>query len=170
MTTDDIGHKHLIDWLRDAHAMERTAEKMIEKQLDRLSEHDHPEMVTRLSSHLDETRTQAQRIETCLDRLGSDTSTTKDLLGRFASLIGMLNAPASDEPIKHHIGSYTLEHQEIVCYRSLVAAARYLGEEEIAAACQTSLEEEERMADWLGERIGDHTVDFLRRELADRAA
>ncbi|MFW5844752.1 MAG: DUF892 family protein [Planctomycetota bacterium] len=64
MASKDIGHKHLIDWLRDAHAMEKTAASMLETQLKRLD--DYPDMQRRVREHLAETKEQTSRVEECL--------------------------------------------------------------------------------------------------------
>jgi len=45
--------EHLLDWLRDAHAMEQQAEQMLRAQSGRL-EH-YPELKTRIDQHLEET-------------------------------------------------------------------------------------------------------------------
>jgi ferritin-like metal-binding protein YciE len=66
----------LIQWLRDAHAMEEQAETMLSGLLSRLA--NYPELSDRLQLHFDETRVQASRLITCLDRIGADTSTLKD--------------------------------------------------------------------------------------------
>jgi ferritin-like metal-binding protein YciE len=42
--------EHLLDWLRDAHAMEQQAEKMLRAQSERL-EH-YPKLKTRIDQHL----------------------------------------------------------------------------------------------------------------------
>lgn len=52
-TTDN-----LLDWLRDAHAMEQQAEKMLTAQSERL-EH-YPELKARIVQHIDETRGQRE--------------------------------------------------------------------------------------------------------------
>jgi Domain of unknown function (DUF892) len=48
---------HLIDWLRDAHAMEEQAKTMLESQISRLKH--YPEALPRLQQHLAETERQA---------------------------------------------------------------------------------------------------------------
>jgi ferritin-like metal-binding protein YciE len=44
----------LIQWLRDAHAMEEQAETMLSGQLSRLE--NYPELSRRIQQHLDETK------------------------------------------------------------------------------------------------------------------
>jgi ferritin-like metal-binding protein YciE len=54
----------LIQWLRDAHAMEQQAESMLTAQALRLD--NYPELRARIEQHIIETRHQAQKLETCL--------------------------------------------------------------------------------------------------------
>ena len=46
--------ENLLDWLRDAHAMEQQAEKMLKAQSERL-EH-YPQLKARIDQHIEETR------------------------------------------------------------------------------------------------------------------
>ncbi|BBI64163.1 hypothetical protein HSBAA_54690 [Vreelandella sulfidaeris] len=69
--------KHLEDWLRDAHAMEKQAEKMLKSQASRL-EH-YPQLQRRIEEHITETQNQSQKLEQCLTLLGADASTIKDM-------------------------------------------------------------------------------------------
>ena len=57
---------NLLDWLRDAHAMEQQAEKMLEAQAGRLE--NYPQLKTRIQQHLEETRGQQRLLEGCLER------------------------------------------------------------------------------------------------------
>ncbi len=57
----------LIQWLRDAHAMEEQAETMLNGQLSRLE--NYPELSDRIRLHVEETKAQAARLKACLDSL-----------------------------------------------------------------------------------------------------
>lgn len=59
---------------------------------------------------------------------------------------------------------HTFEHMEIAAYKVLIAAAEACGDAETSAVCQRILAEEEAMAKWLSENIGDVTAKFLARE------
>src|SRR3546814_20962275 len=50
--------EHLMDWLRDAHAMEEQAEKMLRATAGRLE--NYPDLKARLESHAPETHRQAE--------------------------------------------------------------------------------------------------------------
>jgi ferritin-like metal-binding protein YciE len=80
MATNNMGtnKERLVQWLRDAYAMEEQAESMLSAQVSRLE--NYPDLRSRIRQHLEETRDQASRIERCLDQLQSDRSSTKDLL------------------------------------------------------------------------------------------
>ena len=45
--------EHLLDWLRDAHAMEQQAEQMLKAQAARIE--NYPALKARIEAHLEET-------------------------------------------------------------------------------------------------------------------
>jgi ferritin-like metal-binding protein YciE len=94
--------KTLLDWLRDAHAMEMQAETMLSAMAGRIK--NYPDVKAKIEQHIQETRRQAQMLESCLQRLGSDTSTVKDLIGKFVAMgQGLSGAFVADEIIKGSI-------------------------------------------------------------------
>lgn len=151
---------HLLDWLRDAHAMERQAETMLTSMAGRL-EH-YPELKARIEKHADETREQARLLESCLERRGTSQSALKDLAGRTTAMgQGLSGMFVSDEVVKGTMAGYTFEHMEIAAYRSLIAAAEAVGDTATAQVCQTILGQEIEMATWLEEHIPAVTKRFL---------
>ena len=74
MTTAHVGH--VLDWLRDAHAMEQQAEVMLKDLVERL-EH-YPQLRAHMEDHLKDTRKQQELLKGCIERLGSSPSTLKD--------------------------------------------------------------------------------------------
>ena len=72
--------ENLMNWLRDAHAMEQQAETMLNSQSSRL-EH-YPVLKDRIDQHIRETQGQQQRLETCIERLGGSPSAIKDMGGK----------------------------------------------------------------------------------------
>lgn len=155
----------LAAWLRDAHAMEGQAETLLQTQIDRLQ--NYPEALPRLRSHLEETRQQRKAVESCLSRLGEDTSTLKDgTMKVAANLQGFMHAMASDEVLKNALASAAFEQFEAASYRMLVSAAEVAGEEEIANTCRTIMEQEIAMADWVWGQLEPLTVKFLQLDLA----
>lgn len=156
----------LIQWLRDAHAMEEQAVTMLNGQLSRLE--NYPDLSDRVRLHVEETKAQAARLKACLDSLDDGTSTMKDVSGKLMataqSLSGMF---AGDEVLKGSLASYTFEHMEIASYSILIAAAEALGEIEIARVCEENLREEEAMAEWLKNNLPVTAEQFLARSAVD---
>ncbi|MCE8020304.1 ferritin-like domain-containing protein [Halomonas sp. MCCC 1A11036] len=162
MGTEPQTPKHLEDWLRDAHAMEKQAEKMLEAQASRL-EH-YPQLKARIEEHLTETRGQTEKIEQCISLLGTDLSAMKDMGGKLAAFGQAMGGMMSgDEVVKGGLASYAFEHFEIASYKALIQAAEKVGKPEIARICEEILREEEAMAEWLSEHLDDTTRQFLER-------
>jgi ferritin-like metal-binding protein YciE len=152
----------LLTWLRDAHAMEASAESILEKQVKRVK--DHPEMHTKISEHLEETRSQKKRVHQCIEQLGGDTSTLKEMVGKFSGAMQAFGAAsADDELVKACISDYAFESMEIASYRSLIAAAEAYNEPDIRQVCEEILAEEVAMAEWLENNISAVTRDHLSR-------
>ena len=56
--------EHYHDWLRDAHAMEKQAEKMLESMANRIE--NYPELRSRIEQHISETKNQLSQLESIL--------------------------------------------------------------------------------------------------------
>ncbi|WP_343177764.1 DUF892 family protein [Pseudomonas sp. 4810-S13] len=162
--------ENLLDWLRDAHAMEQQAEKMLKAQSERL-EH-YPQLKARIDQHIEETLGQQQLIDQCLARLGGSSSTLKDMGGKlmaFGQAVG--GSLMSDEVIKGAMAGYVFENMEIASYTALIAATKEAGDSETLAACEKILPQEIAMAEWLLEHLPELTQAFLRRSAdPDKAA
>jgi ferritin-like metal-binding protein YciE len=112
--------ENLLDWLRDAHAMEQQAEKMLKAQSERL-EH-YPKLKARIDFHIQEMLGQQKLIEECLSRLGGSSSTIKNMTGKlmaFGQAVG--GSLMSDEVIKGAMAGYVFENVEIAAYAVLIA-------------------------------------------------
>ncbi|MCX4066883.1 DUF892 family protein [Pseudomonas sp. S1Bt30] len=154
--------ENVLDWLRDAHAMEQQAEKMLKAQSERL-EH-YPQLKARIDQHIQETLGQQALIDQCLTRLGGSASTLKDMGGKlmaFGQAVG--GSLMSDEVIKGAMAGYVFENMEIASYTVLTAAAREAGDAETQAACEQILPQEIAMAQWLLEHLPQLTQAFLER-------
>jgi ferritin-like metal-binding protein YciE len=150
----------LIAWLRDAHAMERASVDSLDRMADRLAR--FPDLAAGLREHWRRSLTQATQIEVCLKKLGSDTSTFKDLASRFIGIAqGFAVEVAQDEVVKDCCAAYSWRHFEIACYLSLGAAAAALEEVEVASMCEQHVQQERAMAAWLEEQIPEVTRVFL---------
>jgi ferritin-like metal-binding protein YciE len=160
MTT--TANEHLDDWLRDAHAMEKQAEQMLNAQAERL-EH-YPALKARIVQHIEETRWQQGMLDACLTRRGIDNSVFKDLGGKlmaFGQAVGGMTV--SDEVVKGAMAGYVFENLEIASYTSLIAAARAVGDTETQSACEQIIVQEKAMAAWLLEHLPEVTQAFLAR-------
>jgi ferritin-like metal-binding protein YciE len=155
------GKRVLVDWLRDAHAMERTTVDNLDRLADRFSR--HPDLAGRFREHWRESLNQVAALEACLKKLGSDTSTFKDLARRFVGIAqAYAGAISLDEPVKDCMAAYASMHLEIAAYVSLRAAAEELVEPEIVQMCDQHLQRERAMTGWLEQQIAEVTLDFLR--------
>lgn len=161
--------KALAAWLRDAHAMEGQAETLLQNQINRLR--NYPDALPRLKSHLEETKAQRHELERCLEALGENTSSLKDgTMKVTAHLQGLMTAMASDEVLKNALASAAFEQFEAASYRMLAQAAEFAGEPDIARTCETLMEQEVAMADWVWGELGPLTETYLQRELAGAEA
>ncbi|HYF35166.1 MAG TPA: ferritin-like domain-containing protein [Prosthecobacter sp.] len=144
--------EELMDWLRDAYAMERGQELMLKKQAE--NEELEPTLRQQMAMHLAETRAHAAALEGCLRLMGSDTSVLKTVMSSGAALAqGLATAFASDERVKDLLTAYASEHFEIACYQALRTAAEMLGENDVVEMCDSILPDEERMAEWLSANL-----------------
>jgi len=150
-------------WLRDAHAMEEQAETLLKGQAGRIE--NYPALSARIEAHITETISQRERLEACIARRGSSSSGLKDMTGKFTATMQNLSGLfAGDEVVKGVLASYAFEHMEIASYRILVAAAEADGDSETARVCEDICAEEEAMADWLQENMGEIAIQHLLRE------
>ena len=155
--------ERLMQWLRDAHAMEKQAETMLSGMESRI-EH-YPHLRKRIAQHLKETQHQVQRLEDAIGRRGGTTSAIKDTVASLTTMAqGLIGGMAGDEVMKGLLAGYTFEHYEIGSYRILVAAAAALGDIETTRILRENLGEEEDMAQWLSANIDPLTAEYLERE------
>jgi ferritin-like metal-binding protein YciE len=144
--------EQLTAWLRDAHAMESSLEQVLARHIAAARE--HPELCAGLERHLDQTREQRESVARCLEILGTTPSGVKAMAGGFmGAMQGMSTGVFQDELIKNALADYAMEHFEIGCYSSLIAAAEDAGHDTIARICADIMREEVEMAGWLEDQI-----------------
>lgn len=169
MPNPKYDHDTLMDWLRDAHAMEKQALTMMERQADRAK--DAPDLERRLREHIIETRDQERWLRERIEALGGSTSAVKTGFGKLmGTLQPALLTFAEDEVVKQALAAYAFENLEIASYKSLISACDHWGDKETRAICQRILEQEEAMARWLDEHVDGLTQEFLDRKAKERAA
>ncbi len=160
-----IYNQTLLDWLRDAYAMEKQAIDLMERQMQRVR--NYPEFHQQLALHLDETRGQLRTVEDCLRQLKAEPSTLKELTTRLmGNMQSFVTGIAEDEVMKYAIASQMFEGFEIASYRCNITAADMAGEMEIKRSMQEILEQEVRQQAWLDEHIPQMTRLYLEREAA----
>lgn len=158
--------KSVIDWLRDAHAMEAGGVVTLTNHAEAAG--DYPEVSAKLREHAEATRRHAELLEGRLAALGTGPSSLKEAVGAaFSKVAGVANLPASDTVVKNALGDLAAENFEIASYVSLIAAAEEIGDGETASVCRQILRDEEAMADWLKAQIPALTRQFLARQAGE---
>jgi ferritin-like metal-binding protein YciE len=157
----DKRREHLIAWLRDAHAMEAATTDNLERLSSRAD--DYPELKSQLRRHLEVSRRQREELEQQIKKLGSDTSTLKDLTMRFIGWVQpYVGALAPDEMPKHCLAAHAWENFEIASYRELLGAAQELGMNDLEQMCERFIREEQDMAQFLFDHLPEITRQYLR--------
>ena len=161
-----VARDYLVSCLRDAHAMESQAISMMSNQADRLRH--YPDLQLRLREYLRQSEAQRGRLELCLDRLGADPSSLKDVAMKLgADLLSAFQSLTEDEVVKGCLNSYAFESFQIIAYRALIELAEMANEPGIAEMCRESLAEEERMANWAMDTMPEILRVYLARISAD---
>lgn len=149
--------------LRNAHAMEIQARELMERQAERLG--DYPEVQSKVRNHLEETKSQIDRLEKCLDACGESQSTLKDTTQSvMANAQAMMHAMAGDEILKNTFANNAFENFEIAAYKSLLALSAEAGIEQVRPALEASLREEQEMAKWIDANVENVTRAYIRHE------
>ncbi len=158
-----------ITGLKNAHALESQAIQLLRRQVERLE--NYPEMSAKIEQHIAESEMQQQRLEQLLERHGTSHSSLKDFVtGMMGNVAAMAHAPMQDEVVKNTFANYAFEHFEIATYRALIALAQAVGAEGDVSTLQESLAEEERMAEWIGQRIEQVVLEYAQREESGQTA
>jgi ferritin-like metal-binding protein YciE len=150
----------LVSWLNDAYAMERALQITLEKQVN--SSEVHRAVRERAGIHLDETRAHAERVQQCLEMLGHTPSPIKTTAAQvMESGKKFMTMFARDERVKDYLAATGAEHFEVACYRALIAAAQFAGEEGIVPLLEQNLSEDTATARWLENNIAAVVRDYL---------
>ena len=135
-------------WLKDAYAMEQGIVEVLEKQIPQFDE--LPDAQAKIRQHIDITKSHADRVRGCVEQLGDDVSHVKAGMANFLGTVqGISTVMADDKTVKNAMADYAVEHFEIASYVAIVAACREMGHDDIASICETIIQEEMEMADWL---------------------
>jgi len=146
----------LTEWLREAQAMEKQAEAMLDALAEGI-EH-YPDVKAQIERHFQEAREQAAALQGHVERIGEGAPTWKESAGQCAAMgQGLSGAFVGGKFVKRAIA-------EISCYNILIGAAAALGDEETRIACEGILRQEEAMLNWLKNYLASATAQYLDRE------
>lgn len=152
-----------ITGLQNAHAVEKEAVQLMQRQLERF-EH-YPEMSDLLRTHLRETEGQIRRLDEMLHTFGEDRSLLKDMATQFmANMAAAGHMPMADEVLKNTFANHAFENFEIASYKSLIVMAEAAGFQRFVPALQETLREEEKTAQAIRDMIEPITRKYLERE------
>lgn len=143
MAQDKLREK-LIDYIEDAHAMERSVLRMLDSMI---STTDDPEIVEVLQNHKAETEQHERRLRERLEALGRDTSARKEaesIAGALAK--GVADRLRGDKAGKNARDGYVTEHMEIASYELLERLANRASDPWTAEVARTNRADEEEMA------------------------
>lgn len=159
-TRSDVIRSEFVTGLINAHALEKQARELIERQLDRVRS--YPDVAARLRQHLDETNRQEERLDRLLSGMNESSSGLKDLMLKLGGNIGaLMHSTADDEILKNTFANLAFENFEIASYESLLTMARMGGFGEAEQLLQQSLQEEEAMAQWIRAHVDPITRQYL---------
>jgi ferritin-like metal-binding protein YciE len=160
--------ERLVEWLRDAHAMEEQAQHILATTASRLE--NHPELRQQLERDRERSHRQAAMLKQCIAKHGTDTSTLKDIAAKVLAVAqGLSGVFVGDEVVKAALALYTFKHMEIASYKILIAAAERVGDFETKRACEQALQQEREMVDWFEQTVPAITLRYLDREEAGAA-
>jgi ferritin-like metal-binding protein YciE len=141
-----------ISWLNDAYAMEKNVEEVLEEQVKQSQ--DYPAIQGKIQEHLDVTRSQAERVKTCIERNGGKVSALKTGMANvMGTMMGVGTGMAKDKLIKNVLSDIATENFEMASYAAIITAANTLGDNETAIVCKQIYDEESTMEQWLNKEL-----------------
>jgi ferritin-like metal-binding protein YciE len=159
--SSDAAMDTYISGIKNAHALEKQAMQLMERQVERIE--NYPEVEQLLRMHIRETEQQIQRIEEVLHSFGEDRSLLKDLATSISgNLAAIAHSIMPDEILKNHFANHAFENFEIASYESLIAMAEATGHSQHVSAYRMSLGEEEKMARTLREMTPQLSLKYMR--------
>lgn len=143
-----------LDWLRDAHAMEKHAESLLQAATLRLE--DFPLLQARMKQYRKQTCEQQQQVKDVLKRYDSNWSALKDALGRMSAVGQAASDMLRDEEgVRIAVSSYVFCNYKVATYTALLAAAQQAADSKGIKTFQLILQDEVQMADWLLHQLPD---------------
>ena len=135
----------LLAYLRDVHALEGQAVKLLEAGAERVEDE---QLEVAFRDHLAETRGHLARVEGLLEERGASPSLIKDTVLKAGglNLSGFFGAQP-DSTTKLAGFAYAFEHLEVAAYELLQRVAARAGDEGVVAAAEEILAEERAAAE-----------------------
>jgi len=140
-------HDAFVEELKDLH----NAESQIVKALPRMAKAaSSPELARAFEEHLDQTKTQMERLEQILGNLGASTrgKKCKGMEGILDEGKDVLELKGDADPMVLDAlmigGAQRVEHYEIAAYGTVCAFAKQLGHEDALRLLKQTLNEEEQ--------------------------
>lgn len=150
----------LIQWLRDAHAIEESVARLMEHHAKAADA--FPQLAQRLREHAQQSRGHAQHVAQCLKGLGSGPSAVESAAARVMSAVqAAADLLLDDQVLTNCTADCGVEQLEIATYCAIATAADQAGEAEVARACRQIIAEEQAMADWLMDHLPVLTRQYL---------
>ncbi|NNM71258.1 DUF892 family protein [Enterovirga aerilata] len=169
LSQNDAVRSIFITGVKNAHALEKEAIQILERQLERLK--NYPEMEALVRRHLEETLQHEQRIDEILDGLGEDRSLLKDMATQFmGNMAAIAHVPMGDEILKNTFANHAFENFEVAAYKSLVTMAEVAGESRFLTALNQNLREDEKAAQMIKDMVEPITRKYLERAAAGEKA
>lgn len=144
----------LIQWLRDARAIERQALKILE----------------RVASHIEKHPEVKARAEKLIQDVGAQAAAVQDYVGEHGKqpIVVSPAAPEAQSLSGAFVGSESVKRAmtEISSYNILLAAAESAGDAETQEVCDTIRRQEEALIEWLRKFLGAATETHAVRGLA----
>ena len=169
MASHDVLQSVFITGLKNVHGVEHQALALIDRQLNHLT--NYPEVADMLHKHRAETEQQILRVEEILDGLNESRSWIKDAtLTVSGNLAAIAHVFAPDEILKNSFANFAFENFEAASYMSLIALADAGSYADATPLLQTSLTEEQAMAEWLASNNAGLTMKYVERRAAGETA
>ncbi len=169
MQGDPKNQELYLQGLRNAHALETQAVEIMQRQVDRLE--NYPEMKAGLQRHIQESEQQKRRLEQIMEAHGTSYSALKETVtGLVGNVAAIGHAFTTDEVIKNSFSNYAFEHLEQAAYKSLIAMAEVVGDEQHIPLLQQNLQEEQGFAEACEKLIVPTTKRYMQLQAAGETA
>lgn len=168
--TEEVHEIYMVG-LRNAHAIEKEALQVMQRQVERIK--NYPDVSKKLREHIKETEEQVKRLDRIMEMHDESASMLKEMVTQFmGNSAAVAHAAAGDEILKNAFANQALEAYEVAAYKSLITMALRQDDKKAVPLLKRSLAEEERMAKWVDQNVAKLTLAYLdretRRQKADR--